>query len=53
MADHGAPTYPVIRVAHIHSDVDPNEYGMVSRLDEATGQTVIEDAEKYWYGPAK
>lgn len=53
MSDYGAPEYPVIRVVHMDSDVDPNEYGMVSRHDEATGTTVVEDGEKYWYGPPK
>jgi hypothetical protein len=47
MADYGAPEYPVIRVIHLTSDVHPDEPGLVSVHDEATGETRIEDAERY------
>lgn len=47
MADTGAPRYPVIHVVHPDSDVSPNEPGMVWVHDELTGETTIQDAEKY------
>jgi len=47
MADISAPRYPVIRVIHLDSDVHPDEPGLVSRHDEATGETTIVDAEPY------
>jgi hypothetical protein len=47
VADSGAPKYPVIHVVHPDSDVSPNEPGMVWVHDDATGETRIEDAEKY------
>lgn len=53
MADNGAPRYPVINVVHPDSDISPNEPGMVWVHDEATGQTRVEDAERYYYGPSK
>jgi hypothetical protein len=51
MADNGAPRYPVIHVIHPDSDVSPNETGMVWVHDELTGQTSVQDAEKYEYPP--
>jgi hypothetical protein len=53
MADYGAPRYPIIHVVHQDSDVNPYEPGMVWVHDELTGETRVEDAEKYWYGPPK
>lgn len=47
MADAGAPRYPVIHVVHPDSDVSPNEPGMVWVHDELTGETTVQDAEKY------
>lgn len=53
MADNGYPNNPIIRVIHQYSDVAPDEPGMVSRHDEATGETTVVDAEPYYYGPPK
>lgn len=47
MADYGYPNNPIIRVIHLDADIDPNEPGLVSRHDEATGETTIVDAEPY------
>lgn len=53
MADNGAPRYPAIHVIHLDSDIHPNEPGLVSVHDEATGQTTIQDAEPYLWTPSK
>lgn len=53
MADYTAPTNPAIRVIHLSSDVSPEEPGLVSVHDEATGQTTIQDAERYLWTPSK
>lgn len=53
MADYTTPTWPAIRVIHLDSDIHPDEPGLVSVHDEATGETRMEDAERYYYGPSK
>lgn len=53
MADIGAPKYPMVVVVHPDSDVHPDEPGMVWVHDEETGQTSVQDAERYYYGPRK
>lgn len=49
MADNGAPRYPIINVIHMDSDVHPDEPGLAWVHDELTGQTSVQDAEKYLY----
>lgn len=47
MSDYTLPNNPIIRVIHLDSDIGPNEPGLVSVHDEATGVTTIQDAEPY------
>jgi hypothetical protein len=53
MADTGAPRYPIIHVVHPDGDVSSGEPGIVWVHDELTGETSIQDAEPYFYGPRK
>jgi hypothetical protein len=53
MADYGYPNNPIIRVIHLDSDIAPNEPGLVSVLDEATGVTLVQDAEPYLWKSSK
>ena len=47
MSDYTLPNNPIIRVIHLEADVSPDEPGLVSVHDEATGVTTIQDAEPY------
>jgi len=47
VSDYTLPTYPMIRVVHLDSDIHPDEPGLVSVHDELTGTTTVQDAEKY------
>jgi len=53
MADYQIPNNPAIRVIHLDSDVSPMEPGLVSVHDELTGETTIQDAERYLWTPSK
>jgi hypothetical protein len=53
VADNYVPTWPALRVSYPDTDIHPDEPGLVSVHDEKTGETTIQEADRFYYGPPK